>query len=761
MRGKKFYSRLVTTVLIVSMVMASMTGCSKDSDSESSGQSTASTDDGYTYVAEYLDVDIADSESGYNTAFKLKGDFLYYYSIEYSDESVSNSLIKTSIADGSSEKLPVEIGDNDYLQYYDVSGDGSYAVLAQQYDDESGNASTTLISYDSNGNEINRADLTDIYTQDEYPSDLHLSDNGTIFIRNEASVEVFDQNCQKQNSIKYSSDISWIHASGLSEDGTMYILYSCTDGSSYGFKMGALDVAASKITPTSDYLKIQDGREMEACGSDVFMISNGDSLFITDVKGNEFTQVFDWLSCDINGMYVSAISSAGEDSYYALLDDWDTNETNVVQIKKVKKSEVAQRQEIVLGTLYNDSTITTAAVKFNKEHPEYHISIKTYYNITDASETSYQDALTAMNNDILSDSCPDIIDLSSMSVSSLAQKGLLADLNEYISASEKISSNDLLDSVVTGYTYDGKLVAIPNNLYILTLVGSVDEVGSESGWTVKEMMEAVAASGKAAIEYATKDAMLQILVSYDQDNYIDEVNGTCNFESDDFISALKFANTFPTEYDWDNEDGTSTATKIRNGKVMLADAYIMEPESIQEYQAYFNDECNFIGFPSSDGSGTYLKPYGLFGITTKSEVKDGAWAFIESSITDVDSDQYRFGVSPLKSEVEKQIAKAQKVEYVTDENGDYVLDDNGEKIIQGAGSIGYDDWEYTYHPVTDEEADIYRTLLNTAKVAKVADNKIYEIISEEAGAYFSGQKSPEEVASIIQSRVNIYIQETR
>ena len=118
-------------------------------------------------------------------------------------------------------------------------------------------------------------------------------------------------------------------------------------------------------------------------------------------------------------------------------------------------------------------------------------------------------------------------------------------------------------------------------------------------------------------------------------------------------------------------------------------------------------------------------------------------------------------MSPLKSEVEKQIAKAQKVEYVTDENGDYVLDDNGEKIIQGAGSIGYDDWEYTYHPVTDEEADIYRTLLNTAKVAKVADNKIYEIISEEAGAYFSGQKSPEEVASIIQSRVNIYIQETR
>jgi hypothetical protein len=36
---------------------------------------------------------------------------------------------------------------------------------------------------------------------------------------------------------------------------------------------------------------------------------------------------------------------------------------------------------------------------------------------------------------------------------------------------------------------------------------------------------------------------------------------------------------------------------------------------------------------------------------------------------------------------------------------------------------------------------------------------VYEIISEEAEAYFSGNKSAKDVCSVIQSRVNIYINE--
>ena len=42
-----------------------------------------------------------------------------------------------------------------------------------------------------------------------------------------------------------------------------------------------------------------------------------------------------------------------------------------------------------------------------------------------------------------------------------------------------------------------------------------------------------------------------------------------------------------------------------------------------------------------------------------------------------------------------------------------------------------------------------------------SENTIVNIIEEEAGAYYAGQKTAEEVADIIQSRVSIYLSETR
>ena len=41
------------------------------------------------------------------------------------------------------------------------------------------------------------------------------------------------------------------------------------------------------------------------------------------------------------------------------------------------------------------------------------------------------------------------------------------------------------------------------------------------------------------------------------------------------------------------------------------------------------------------------------------------------------------------------------------------------------------------------------------------DTSIFEIVSDEAESYFNGDKSAQEVASLIQSRVNLYVNEQR
>ena len=92
------------------------------------------------------------------------------------------------------------------------------------------------------------------------------------------------------------------------------------------------------------------------------------------------------------------------------------------------------------------------------------------------------------------------------------------------------------------------------------------------------------------------------------------------------------------------------------------------------------------------------------------------------------------------------------------ENVIEMTDENGEKH-EYSSSIGVDDITVEVKALSDSEAEQLSRLVKTATTTYSPDNDIYNIIEEEAGAYYEDQKSVEEVASIIQSRVSIYLSE--
>ena len=117
--------------------------------------------------------------------------------------------------------------------------------------------------------------------------------------------------------------------------------------------------------------------------------------------------------------------------------------------------------------------------------------------------------------------------------------------------------------------------------------------------------------------------------------------------------------------------------------------------SIQLPLAIYENGANCIGFPSGDGSaGCMLLPYGAYGITVNSDRKEGAWAFLEKFLTSGDRDSAFF--PSQKTRLEEKAAYALKPESLTDENGNPLP--NSTDLV----SIGYADWEYTYHIPTQE-----------------------------------------------------------
>ena len=102
-----------------------------------------------------------------------------------------------------------------------------------------------------------------------------------------------------------------------------------------------------------------------------------------------------------------------------------------------------------------------------------------------------------------------------------------------------------------------------------------------------------------------------------------------------------------------------------------------------------------------------------------------------------------------------------KTEYVLDENGEKVLDDNEEPVRQSKGSWGWGNDNFTIEifASTQEEIDQLMAVIDAAKPTSSSDSQIMQIITEEVEPYFAGQKTVDDVANVIQSRVQIYISE--
>ena len=64
--------------------------------------------------------------------------------------------------------------------------------------------------------------------------------------------------------------------------------------------------------------------------------------------------------------------------------------------------------------------------------------------------------------------------------------------------------------------------------------------------------------------------------------------------------------------------------------------------------------------------------------------------------------------------------------------------------------------------LTQEQADkLYAVITSTSALYDFSSDSIFGIVKEQSQAYFSGQKTAEDVAKLVQSKANIYVNEQR
>ena len=115
-----------------------------------------------------------------------------------------------------------------------------------------------------------------------------------------------------------------------------------------------------------------------------------------------------------------------------------------------------------------------------------------------------------------------------------------------------------------------------------------------------------------------------------------------------------------------------------------------------------------------------------------------------------------------KNAFDTKLREAMTMEYRKNANGEFVLDENGEKIPEAKMTYG-DSFGNTYdiYAITQDQADKLKELIETTTRTLTTDESILSIVEEQAEAFFSGQKTAEEVCRLIKSKANIYVNEQR
>ena len=642
--------------------------------------------------------------------------------------------------------------------FYNLTGDSEgnvYGVLSRYIEDNSDPENIEyknelmLKQWDMDGNEGWSKDLAEEGM--EYVGGMFCDSQNRLLITADQKILVYNTDGTPNTSVDLGEG-KYINQIFTKQDGT--ILVSGWGESQFIQK---LDLNTKSLTdsytlPGSSFnYNISPGY-----GYDVFL-RDSQAVYGYNFGEENINEIFNYVDSDLTGDNLNNLIGISETEMIGTRYDEESMKTVLVKYTKVDPSEIKDKTIITLGCTYVDYNVKRRIVSFNKASDLYRVRLTDYSSYN--TEEDWQAGVNKLNTDIVSGNVPDILVLNSqLPVNSYVAKGLFEDLYPFIDKDPDLERADYLPNILEAFSVDGKLYQLVPSFGIQTAVAKTSDVGPEPGWTLQDLKALMATKpeGTEAFPSTLRETILYYAVGMAGDQFIDWSTGKCTFNSDSFKQLLEFANEFPKEYTEDmygDDYWQGYDTMFRDGRAVAQITGLYDFNTYNSLKkATFGEDITLIGFPSDNKQGSAISADLSFAISSKSKNKDGAWEFLRYYLTDEYQDSISYNWPISLKRLEAMGEEAMQKPYYEDENGNKIEYDNT-AYINGV--------EIIIAPMTREEVDVVINFIKSLDQVMNYDQQLLNIINEESAAYFEGQKSVNEVADIIQSRVQIYINENR
>lgn len=427
-------------------------------------------------------------------------------------------------------------------------------------------------------------------------------------------------------------------------------------------------------------------------------------------------------------------------------------------------NEEVDRVELTLAGYYGIDWITDSLVQeFNRTHEGVQINLQ-----APDSWEERESYWTRVQADLVAGHGPDLLIAPRAQLEPLQKNGLLTELSQIVDqeVQDQIFQGVLEYGMMDGGLYSISHTATAGNLVLM----ASKELCPKGTWTWEEVValleerEQAGMPVRSILNETSKDYILTgntllcsfFLTDLDHCSLLDLENGKAHFDTEEFCHLLEVCKRYAqTENSLSQVTGASTNELAAAGRQQLKDEEILCYQSafvyfggfvqFSEDMAGLGEEYHVVGYPTEGGTGRFINCYDGIAINAFSPRSEVAAEFVNYVIN-------RENQGNLDYPVRKDIC----VERLNNKCETLY----GDRLVMG----WMHDNTYTNVDVKPDGTSYmpeFQALMNSSANWPRGNNPIKDIIEEEAEEFFSGNKDARTVAGIIQSRVQVYLDEHR
>lgn len=408
---------------------------------------------------------------------------------------------------------------------------------------------------------------------------------------------------------------------------------------------------------------------------------------------------------------------------------------------------------ITLSVPSSSRLIEVAASKFNKDNPGYKISIKEA-GVKKGKATYDEKYVNTLNTELMSGLGPDIISVAPLPYEKYISKNVLADLTGMMESDKQFRSEDYYGNIFDAMKTDGRLYAMPVCILINALLSNkklIEDRGiifDHATWTWDDFNEIANNASVGSGVYTIPPNTGYVLLSGSYRRFIDMHRKTAEFDSGEFEKMLDMAKRLGMDGSSFSSDGLDAMfDTAARGTVMFSPQVIDGFIAISTTKVLFGSDIAIHNMPGVDDEprGGSFSPSEAFAINNNSRHREKAWEFVKILLSEEIQTMDEMKGFPVNK-------KALRIK--ADKNNE-LLTSKGISIVVSAGTGE----PVTPEALTGQEISQLLEYVEGLETYCHMDNKVVEMIRNEAESFFAGKKTAAEAVKTIQNKVEIYLGE--